>query len=93
MLTPAWPYLLLSRASGELWEYMESSRERQAGGEYFTDEEWLQVSLFAIQRSRELEAFASMWDGNLCAQGFLRAFFQESPAAPADNTNRGHVVA
>jgi hypothetical protein len=42
--TPAWLYLPLARASRELWEYMERSRERQARGEQFTAEEWLDVS-------------------------------------------------
>jgi hypothetical protein len=44
VLTPAWLYLPLARASGELWECMERSRERQAGGKHFTDEEWAGVT-------------------------------------------------
>jgi hypothetical protein len=39
VLTPPWLYLPMARASGELAEYMERSKERQAGSEYFTPEE------------------------------------------------------
>ena len=38
VLTPAWLYLPLARASGELAEYMERSKERQAGA-YLTPAE------------------------------------------------------
>ena len=44
VLTPAWLYLPLARASGELWEYIERSKDRQAGSECFTPEEWSQVN-------------------------------------------------
>lgn len=44
VLTPAWLYLPLARASGELWEYMERSRNRQMGDEHFTDVEWAEVT-------------------------------------------------
>lgn len=44
VLTPAWLYLPLARASRELWEYMERSRNRQMGDEHFTDEEWAEVT-------------------------------------------------
>jgi hypothetical protein len=43
VLTPAWLYLPLARASGELAEYMERSKERQAGNEYFTPAESAQL--------------------------------------------------
>ncbi|MBY0502739.1 MAG: hypothetical protein K2X03_02435 [Bryobacteraceae bacterium] len=43
-LTPAWLYLPMARASGELWEYVERSKDRQAGSEYFTSEEWSQIN-------------------------------------------------
>jgi hypothetical protein len=39
VLTPAWLYLPLASASGELAEYMERSKERQAGNECFTPAE------------------------------------------------------
>lgn len=38
-LAPAWLYLPMARWTGELQEYMERSRERQAGDGDFTDEE------------------------------------------------------
>jgi hypothetical protein len=41
VLTPAWLYLPLARASGELAEYMERSKERQAGNESNNPREWL----------------------------------------------------
>ena len=44
VLTPPWLYLPLARASGELWQYIERSKESQAGSEYFTAEEWSQVN-------------------------------------------------
>lgn len=44
VLTPAWLYLPLARASGELWEYIERSKDRQAGSEDFTPAEWSQVN-------------------------------------------------
>jgi hypothetical protein len=39
VMTPAWLYLPMARASGELWEYMECARERQAGDTSFTEQE------------------------------------------------------
>ena len=44
VLTPPWMYLPLARASGELWEYIDRSKDRQAGSEYFTPAEWSQVN-------------------------------------------------
>lgn len=41
VLTPAWLYLPLARASGELWEYVERSKERQAGDNSFALQEWI----------------------------------------------------
>jgi hypothetical protein len=38
-ITPAWLYLPMARASGELREYMAKSRDRQAGNGHFTAEE------------------------------------------------------
>jgi hypothetical protein len=43
-MTPPWLYLPLARASGELAEYVERSKDRQAGGEPFTAEEWSQLN-------------------------------------------------
>lgn len=36
VLTPDWLYLLMTRATGELYEYMQKSRDRQAGAACFT---------------------------------------------------------
>lgn len=44
VLTPPWLYLPMARATGELWEYMQRSAERQAGGERFTAEESILVA-------------------------------------------------
>ena len=44
VLMPAWLYLPMTRATGELFEYMERSAERQAGGEQFTPEESAMLS-------------------------------------------------
>ena len=35
VLTPDWLYLLMTRATGELYEYMQKSRDRQAGAACF----------------------------------------------------------
>lgn len=44
VLMPAWLYLPMTRATGELCEYMQRSAERQAGGEQFTAEESAMLS-------------------------------------------------
>jgi hypothetical protein len=44
VLTPDWLYLPLARASGEPWEYIERSKDRQPESEYFTPTEWSQVN-------------------------------------------------
>lgn len=44
VLTPPWLYLPMARATGELWEYMQGSAERQAGGDRFTAEESVLVA-------------------------------------------------
>ena len=38
-ITPAWMYIPMARWTGELDEYMQRSKERQAGDQSFTDEE------------------------------------------------------
>ena len=43
-ITPAWLYLPMARWTGELAEYMERSKERQAGDQGFTDEELVLLS-------------------------------------------------
>jgi len=39
VMTPAWLYIPMTRATGELSEYMDRAAERQAGGDKFTAEE------------------------------------------------------
>ena len=43
VLTPAWLYLPMARATGELAEYMAKSRDRQVGGGAFNEAERAQV--------------------------------------------------
>lgn len=43
VMTPDWLYLLMTRATGEIYEYMAKSRDRQAGAACFTPEESLQL--------------------------------------------------
>jgi hypothetical protein len=62
VLTPAWLYLPLARASGELWEYMERSRSRQMGDELFTDVEWAGVTSTDPRRwLRSLQSYTYRW--------------------------------
>src|SRR5215469_542220 len=62
VLTPAWLYLPLARASGELWEYMERSRNCQAGDEHFTDEKWAGVTSTDPRRwLRGLQSYTHRW--------------------------------
>ena len=44
VITPAWLYLPMTRATGELAEYMLRAKERQAGSEHFTAEESAQLN-------------------------------------------------
>lgn len=61
-IMPAWLYIPMARWTGELAEYMERSRERQAGDRNFTDED-----LALIQSSdprewlRGLQAYTLRW--------------------------------
>lgn len=43
VLTPAWLYLPMARATGELSEYMMRARDRQAGSAHFTEQESRQL--------------------------------------------------
>jgi hypothetical protein len=62
VLTPRWLYLPLARATGELWEYIERSRNRQAGDEHFTDVEWAEVTSTAPQGwLRGLQSYTHRW--------------------------------
>lgn len=62
VLTPPWLYLPLARVSGELWEYIERSKDSQAGSESFTPEEWSQVnSENPRQWLNGLQSFTYRW--------------------------------
>jgi hypothetical protein len=61
-MMPAWLYIPMARWTGELAEYMERSRDRQAGDASFTDEE---VALIQSSEPREwlrgLQAYTRRW--------------------------------
>src|SRR5579871_2754588 len=62
VMTPAWLYLPMARATGELAEYMLRAKERQAGSEHFTVLESTQLN---SQDSREwlrgLKSYTRRW--------------------------------
>ena len=62
VLTPAWLYLPMARATGELSEYMLRAKERQAGSEHFTALESAQLN---SQDAREwlsgLKSYTRRW--------------------------------
>jgi len=62
VMTPAWLYLPMARATGELAEYMLRAKERQAGSEHFTAMESAQLN---SQDSREwlsgLKSYTRRW--------------------------------
>ncbi len=62
VLTPAWLYLPMARATGELSEYMLRAKERQAGCEYFTAIESAQLnSPDAREWLRGLKSYTRRW--------------------------------
>ena len=62
VLTPAWIYLPMARATGELNEYMVRARERQAGSVHFTDEESRQLrSSDAREWLKGLKSYTRRW--------------------------------
>jgi hypothetical protein len=84
VLTPGWLYLPLARASGELREYIDRSKDRQAGSEYFTPTEWSQVN---SQDPREwlkgLQSFTYRW--------VLKNRFADEPDLRAHSGHPGFV--
>jgi hypothetical protein len=64
VLTPWWLYLPMTRATGELAEYIAVSQERQAGDHSFTESE---RSLLASGNARPwliaLQAYTQRWVG------------------------------
>jgi hypothetical protein len=62
VLTPAWLYLPMTRATGELFEYMLRAKERQAGSEHFTDIESSQLnSQDAREWLKGLKSYTRRW--------------------------------
>jgi hypothetical protein len=62
VLTPAWLYLPMTRATGELSEYMLRAKERQAGSEHFTDYESTRLnSADAREWLEGLKSYTRRW--------------------------------
>jgi len=62
VLTPAWLYLPLARASGELSEYMEQSRVCDRASSGFTATEWSMIcSADPVQWLAGLQGFTRRW--------------------------------
>ena len=62
VLTPAWLYLPMTRATGELAEYMAKSRDRQVGGGAFNEVERAQLeSGDAATWLRGLKSYTRRW--------------------------------
>ena len=61
-LTPAWLYIPMTRWTGELAEYMERPRERQAGDLGFTDKELALIqSAMPSEWLRGLQSYTLRW--------------------------------
>jgi len=62
VLAPAWLYLPMAQATGELREYMFRARERQAGSDHFTPDERRQLnSPHAREWLRGLKSYTRRW--------------------------------
>jgi len=62
VLTPAWLYLPMTRATGELSEYMLRAKERQAGSEHFTDYESARLNSSDAREWLEgLKSYTQRW--------------------------------
>ena len=62
VLTPAWLYLPMAKATGELAEYMLRATERQAGSEHFTVAESVQLnSKDAREWLNGLKSYTRRW--------------------------------
>ncbi|MCZ2076619.1 MAG: hypothetical protein LC130_16680 [Bryobacterales bacterium] len=80
-MMPAWLYIPMTRWTGELTEYMQRSRERQAGDRSFTNEELALInSGVARDWLRGLQSYTLRWvsrqheshlEGNRAASAFL----------------------
>lgn len=61
-MTPRWLYLPMTRATGELGEYMEKSRDRQAGAGAFNERERAQIESGDPARWLEgLQSYTKRW--------------------------------
>ena len=80
VLTPAWLYLPMTRATGELSEYMLRAKERQAGSEHFTD----------FESARLNSADAREWLEGL--KSYTRRWIEEHRNGGADNWTVGACV-
>jgi hypothetical protein len=61
-MTPRWLYLPMARATGELAEYMEKSRDRQAGAGAFNERERAQIESGDPARWLEgLQSYTKRW--------------------------------
>ncbi len=61
-MTPGWLYLPMARATGELAEYMEKSRDRQAGAGAFNERERAQIESGDPARWLEgLQSYTKRW--------------------------------
>ena len=89
VLTPAWIYLPMARATGELDEYMMRARERQAGSAHFTEEESRQLrSSAAREWLKGLKSYTRRWieqHRSRCEDTWTVA---TTPAAPQDDARR-----
>ena len=77
VLTPAWLYLPMTKATGELSEYMLRAKERQAGSEHFTD----------FESARLNSADAREWLEGL--KSYTRRWIEEHRNGGADNWTVG----
>jgi hypothetical protein len=62
VLTPAWLYLAMAKATGELAEYVSRATERQAGSEHFTVAESAQLNSQDARKWRNgLKSYTRRW--------------------------------
>jgi len=89
VLTPAWLYLPMAKATGELAEYMLRAKERQAGSAHFTVVESAQLnSKDAREWLAGLRSYTRRWieehkDGGADHWTVASAAALTAPAMPA----------
>jgi hypothetical protein len=84
-MMPAWLYIPMTRWTGELTEYMQRSRERQAGDRSFTNEELALINS-GVARAwlRGLQSYTFRWvtrqhENRLESNRAASAFLTQSP--------------